>query len=139
MKSLLAVFFLYILTGTAFAETNPLVGRFTHDFTSPKNQSVWTVKRTGNAWQVLVHGSHQTVRARQIGDAERAEFWDQMWWPADKSKDAQCLLVEAKLQGMICYVQRSTRSGISDLSSRKSDYFYFDSMGGLMEIRRKDT
>jgi hypothetical protein len=137
MKRLLAVFCLCALTGAAYAETDPFVGSFTHDFTRPKNESVWTVKKSGAAWQVLVHGSHETVHARRMSDAERMAFWEQLWWPTEKAKDAQCLRLEGNLQGLMCYVQSSTRAEVSDLAKNKSDYFYFDQMGGLMEIRRK--
>ena len=138
MKRLLSVLTLYVLAGSASAETSPLVGSFTHDFTRPSNQSVWTVKKAGAAWQVRLHGGNQTVRARPATDAERAA-WEKMWWPADKAKSAQCLRVEEQSPGLMCYVHGSTRAGISDLSKNKSDYFYFDPMGGLMEIRRKGT
>lgn len=137
MKRSLLVFCLCVLTSTAYAETDPLVGSFTHDFTRPKNQSVWTVKKSGATWQVLLHGSHETVRARVATDAERTAFWEQMWWPADKANDAQCLQIEGKWQGLMCHVQSSTRAQVSDLAKNKSDYFYFDQMGGLREIRRK--
>jgi hypothetical protein len=139
MKPMLGVFFLYALGGAASAASDPLVRSFTHDFTRIKNDAVWTVKKTGSTWQVRVHGANETVRARPATNAERAAFWEQMWWPADKAKDAQCLRVEEQSPGLMCYVHGSTRAGISALSKNKSDYFYFDPMGGLMEIRRKGT
>jgi hypothetical protein len=129
MKRLLTVLCLYALVGSASAGLDPLVGSFTHDFTRVKNDAVWTVKKTGSAWQVRVHGSNETVRARPATKAERAAFWDQMWWPADKASDAQCLRVEEQSQGLMCYVHGSTRAGIDALSKNKSDYFYFDPMG----------
>jgi hypothetical protein len=137
MKRLLTVFCLYALAGAACAQTDPLVGSFTHDFTRPKNQSVWTVKKTAAVWQVRVHGSNETLHARRASDGEKAAFWEQVWWPAGKANDAQCLRIEGQLQGLMCYVQSSIRADVSDLSKNKSDYFYFDSMGGLMEIQRK--
>lgn len=139
MKRLLTAFCLCALAGGVRAGIDPFVGSFTHDFTHIKNDSVWTVKKTGSAWQVRAHGANQTVRARPATDGERAAFWEQMWWPADKANDAQCLRIEEQSQGMMCYVQGRTRAGISGLSKHKSDYFYFDPMGGLMEIRRKGT
>jgi hypothetical protein len=137
MNRLLTVFCLCTLTSHAVAATDFLLGSFTHDFTRPKNQSVWTVKKSGTAWQVIVHDSNETLPARQVGKEGRMQFWEQMWWPADKAKDAQCLRLEGKLQETICYVQSSARTNVGDLSKNKSDYFYFDQMGGLMEIRRK--
>ena len=86
MKRLLSVFFSFALAGAASAASDPLVGSFTHDFTRTKNDPVWTVKKTGSAWQVRVHGANETVRARPATNAERAAFWEQMWWPSDQSK-----------------------------------------------------
>lgn len=65
MKRLLAVLCLYVLGGSAIADANPLVGSFTHDFTRPKNQSVWTVKKAGLVWQVRVHGAMTPYVPRQ--------------------------------------------------------------------------
>ena len=137
MRRLLAVLCLYVFAGAASASTDPLVGSFTHDFTRVKNDPVWTVKKTGSAWQVRLHGANATVHARPATNAERAAFWEQMWWPADEAKEAQCLRVEEQSPAMMCYVHGSARAGIDALSKNKSDYFYFDPMGGLMEIRRK--
>ncbi|MFC5476637.1 hypothetical protein [Massilia suwonensis] len=137
MNRLLTVFCLWAFAGGVSAGTDPLVGSFTHDFTRIKNDSVWTVKKTGSVWKVRVHGSNEIAGARLVSDSEKAAFWEQMWWPADKAKDAQCLRIEEQSQGMMCYVRGSTRAGIGGLSKHKSDYFYFDAMGGLMEIRRK--
>lgn len=78
MKSLLVVFCLCALTDAAYAETDPFVGRFTHDYTCSKDESVWTVKKSGTAWQALVHGSHETVSARRTSDAEQKAFWEQV-------------------------------------------------------------
>lgn len=138
MKSLLTASCLCALTRTANAETEPLVGSFTHDFTRPKLTLCGTVKKSGTAWTVLIHGSNETVSTKRSSEAEKKAFWDRMWWPTEKAKDAHCLQMEGNLQGMMCFVQSSTRAQVSDLA-KKSDYFYFDQMGGLMEIRRKET
>lgn len=45
----------------------------------------------------------------------------------------------SKCSDLMCYVQRITRAQISDLAKNKSDYFYFDPMGGLREIRCTQT
>ena len=74
--------------------------------------------------------------AKQMDEAGKAAFWEQMWWPADKAKNAQCLSTEWKWQGIMCYVHRSARAEVSDLAKNGSDYFYFDPLGGLKEIRR---
>jgi hypothetical protein len=62
-----------------------------------------------------------------------------MRWPAEKANGALCLRIDGQPNGLMCYVQSSSRARVSDLSKNRSDYFYFDPMGGLMEIRRKGT
>jgi hypothetical protein len=89
--------------------------------------------------QVRVHGSNETARARLVSDSERAAFWEQMWWPAGKANGAQCLRIEGQSNALMYFVQSKIRAQVSDLSKNKSDYFYFDPTGGLMEIRRKGT
>lgn len=134
MKRWLAIFCMCALSGAVEAGTDPFVGSFTHDYTRLKNDPVWTVKKSGATWQVHVHGANETVRARPVSNTERAAFWEQMWWPVDKAGGAQCLHVDGEFPGLMCYVQSSTRVQLDALSKNKSDYFYFDSMGGLMEF-----
>jgi len=136
MKRILAVILLSAMTTAVSANPDSVVGQFTHDFTLPKNQPVWTVKKTGTTWQVLFHGSNETLSAKQVDEAGKAAFWEQMWWPSDKAKDAQCLSIEGKWQGMMCYVHGNARAEVSDLARNGSDYFYYDPLGGLKEIRR---
>lgn len=78
MKRWLAIFCMCALSGAVEAGTDPFVGSFTHDYTRLKNDSVWTVKKTGATWQVRVPGSNETVRARPISKTERGAFWEQM-------------------------------------------------------------
>jgi hypothetical protein len=73
--------------------------------------------------------------AKETSEAERRNFYEQMWWPAEKAAGAKCLRFGGDWPGMLCYALVSDRAGISDLANNKSDYFYFDSMGGLREIR----
>jgi hypothetical protein len=136
MNRILSVLLLGAITSGVAAGPDPLVGQFTHDFTRPENQPVWTVKKSGTGWRVLFHGANETMVAKQVNNAGKAAFWEQMWWPADKAKDAQCLSIEGKWQGMMCYVHRNARAGVSDLAQNGSDYFYYDPLGGLKEIRR---
>jgi len=124
------------MTTGVSANPDSLVGQFTHDFTLPENQPVWTVKKTGTTWRVLFHGSNETLLAKQVDEAGKAAFWEQMWWPSDKAKGARCLSIGGKWQGMMCYVHGKARAEVSDLAQNGSDYFYYDPLGGLKEIRR---
>lgn len=137
MSRQLALFLLCSVPGLVLDASGPLTGQFTHNFTRPENQSVWTVTKTGITWKVLVHGSNQILRAKEVGEEKKEEFWEKMWWPTEEARNAQCLTFEDNLERIMCYVPRSSRAELSELSKNASDYFYFDQMGGLMEIRRK--
>lgn len=137
MKRVISVLFLLCVSCPLLAAPEPLSGQFTHDFTRTKNASVWTVKKSGTEWRVFVHGSKGAVPATKVSEAERKAFWEKMWWPAEKAKDAQCLSLGDEWQGMMCYVHRSARAEVEELAKKKSDYFYYDQMAGLMEIRYK--
>ena len=136
MKNMLAVLLLSAMTTGVSANSNSLVGQFTHDFTLPENLPVWTVKKTGTTWRVLFHGSNETSLAKPVDKAGKAAFWEQMWWPSGKAKDAQCLSIKGKWHGMLCYADGNARAQVSDLARNGSDYFYYDQLGGLKEIRR---
>lgn len=136
MNRIFAVLLLSATLNGASASSDPLVGQFTHDFTRPENQPVWTVEKSSAGWRVLFHGSNEKFTAKQLDNAGKAAFWEQMWWPADKAKGAQCLSIEGKWQGVMCYIHRNARAEVSDLARNGSDYFYYDPLGGLKEIRR---
>ena len=38
---------------------------------------------------------------------------------------------------MICHIDSATRKNIPDLQSNQTDFFYYDPMVGLMEIKKK--
>lgn len=136
MKSVFGALFLFCVSIPLLAAPEPLSGQFTHDFTRPKNASVWTVIKSGAEWRVLVHGAKETV-ATKVTEGGRKAFWEKMWWPAEKAKDAECLSLGDEWQGMMCYVHRDARAEVEELAKKKSDYFYYDQMAGLMEIRHK--
>lgn len=132
----IAVLVLFAVTCLANAKPDQLVGQFTHDFIEPANEPVWTVTKTGTKWRVVLHGANKTVSAKEMSESERAEFWEQMWWPAEKAANAQCLRLDGEWQGLMCYAPNPEGAATKEIA-KKSDYFYFDSMGGLMEIRLK--
>jgi len=132
----IAVFLLFAVTSFANAKPDQLIGQFTHDFTKPANAPVYTVTKSGAKWRVFLHGANKTVSAKEASESERKEFWEQMWWPAEKAIGAHCLRLGGEWQGLLCYAPG--REGTeTPVIAKKSDYFYFDSMGGLMEIRPK--
>lgn len=136
MRHSFAVLFLFAVTSVANAKPDQLLGQFTHDFTKPAGEPVWTVTKSGVKWRVFVHGADKAVSAKEVSESERRDFWEQMWWPAENAVGARCLRLSGEWQGLMCYAP--DRDGAETKAiAKKSDYFYFDSMGGLMEIRLK--
>ena len=119
MKRSIAVFLLFVATGFANAKPDRLTGEFTHDFTKPANESVWTVTKSGAGWRVFVHGSNKILSAMEASPSERQDFWEQMWWPAEKASGAQCIRFDGEWPGMMCYAPADLRAGISDLAKKK--------------------
>ncbi|MFC4931953.1 hypothetical protein [Massilia sp. GCM10023247] len=136
MRNLIFVL-LFAAANVASANSEKLAGQFTHDFTNPANEPVWTVTKSGSRWKVFSHGANKVLRAKEASESERRDFYEQMWWPAEKALGAKCLRISGDWPGMMCYIPVSERTGIAGLANNKSDYFYFDSMGGLREIRLK--
>lgn len=134
----IAVLLLFSAASITNAKPEQLAGQFTHDFTSPANKPVWTVTKSEAEWQVFVNGANKKLSAKEASELERRDFWEQMWWPPEKAVGAKCLRFGGEWPGMICYAPASVRAGIEDLAKKKIDYFYFDSMMGLREIRLKD-
>ena len=137
MRHSISGLLLFAAASVANATPEPLAGQFTHDFTNPANEPVWTVTKTGTGWKVFLHGANMKLSATEVNETERQDFWEQMWWPAEKAVGAKCLRLSGEWAGMMCYAPRSVRAGIQGLAKNKSDYFYFDSMLGLREIRMK--
>jgi hypothetical protein len=134
MKKLASILALASLLGSTSAAGQQLQGDFTHAFTEPANQPVWTVIETNDAWKVLYLGSKEAFPAKQLSEAGRQAFWSQMWWPPAQAKEAECLTISRPAQGTICYVPAKVRDKLAGLKNNKSNYFYFDREGGLMEI-----
>lgn len=137
MKHSISLLLLVATVSVANATPEHLAGQFTHDFTNPANEPVWTVTKAGAEWRVFLHGANTKLPAKEVNESGRRDFWDQMWWPAEAAAGAKCLRFSGEWGGLMCYAPHSVRAGIADLAKNKSDYFYFDSMFGLQEIRTK--
>ena len=135
MKSIIAASCFLTLSGLAFAAPEPLQGEFTHDATLPPNKAVWIITKNSNAWRVFLPGANETLDAEKVSAAKRKVFWAKLWWPTEAAKNAECLSYKLQTEAVICYVPRNVREKVDDLKAYASDYFYFDSLLGLQEIR----
>jgi len=122
-----------IFPAVVSAQTH-LVGDFTHDYTTPKNKPVWTIQNTSDIWTVYNHGGKKTFKAKTLSEAERRKFWEKMWWPTATAAEASCLTYD---EALICHVPKKAKIKIDDLKNRGSEYFHYDSIGGMMEISLK--
>lgn len=116
------------------ANAQQLDGKFTHDYTKLKNDVVWTVTKSEGKWKVFVHGSKEQFPAQKATQFEREIFWKSMSWPITHAKDAECLWIQSQPQAALCYLSATKKKQVPSLQTQVSDYFYFDSMGGVMEI-----
>lgn len=141
-------------------------GRYGHAMTASSDEVVWTIDAEGGGWRVSMAGdtpAETTVAsAHPLGAAGRAAFWRKMLWPEAGSRQARCLswgeapaglsdLLDA-LEGkppaietapadrigasVLCRVPADARRDIGWIAGNASDWFYYDSVFGVMEIQR---
>ena len=140
MKRIMWTLFCFLLSSPGYAQIATLQGDFTHDFTRPKNKSVWIVTKSGNAWDVRLGSDKKSFAAKEVADVDRTVFWKKMLWPAEAAIKASCIsfIVDPDVgESIICHVPPSVRDIVDNLKTFKSDFFYFDPVGGLNEIRKK--
>ena len=124
----------FIFPAAVSAQTASLLGDFTHGYTEPPNESVWTVQNTSDMWTVYSHGGKETSKAKILTEAERKKFWEKMWWPISTATQADCLTYD---EALICYVPKKAKLKIDWIQKNKSNYFHYDAIGGVMEISLK--
>ena len=139
-------------------EPRSFAGDYGHDATHDADEVVWRVQEAGDAWRLTSTGDGEVVDAHRLGERGRVAFWTRMGWPVDSSQDADCLSwgeKPASLEdlfadapasrtatgddyglGVLCHVPSPARARIDWLSGNGSDWFYYDAMLGVMEVRR---
>lgn len=130
VKFLLAAF---LLTASAMAHAALPVGTFGHEFTSTKDAPVWSVQPGAGEYKVLSHADGKKKTAHVFTNAERRVFWTKMDWARDSHQDSECIGGATEL---FCFVSAKTRLSIPTLQSQTSDFFHFDTVGGIMENRK---
>jgi hypothetical protein len=133
MKKRLLSLVLLIAAFPAFAEINPIVGAFGHDFTTTKNDPVFTVKENKGSFQLTQHGDDSMHTLSALSNAAKKEFWDKMWWESNSFEKAQCL---GNQEVIMCFVPKAERQKEAGLKDRQSDYFYYSPIAGVMEIAK---
>lgn len=151
---------LIALSSTAVAgEPASFAGDYGHGATHEADEVVWRVQEAGTAWRLTSTGDGEVVDARRLGQHGREAFWNRMGWPADSSRDADCLTWGEKPAslddlladtppapvaageddyglGVLCRVPLAARIRTGWLGDQASDWFYYDPVAGVMEARR---
>ncbi len=142
------------------AEADPLSGRYGHDASEPAYQAVWEVSRQGQDWQARNLTDELASTAYRLSPAGRQAFWEKMDWPSHTAATADCvtwgeaapslldLLQESQADAepkaavdvvggaLVCHVPAEARKQIGWLQDSSEDWFYYDAMAGVMEVRR---
>lgn len=126
---------LLFVTTASTAQASVPIGTFGHGFTKSKDTPVWTVTPRAQGFSLVSHGDGRKTVAHVLTISEREKFWHAMSWGANLHMNSECIGGKTEL---ICYVPASTRQSIPDLQSQDSDFFHFDKMGGIMEIKKID-
>lgn len=152
------LFLLLLAPSVQAAPPVPFAGQYGHGATADSDEVVWSVQGEAPSWRLTRTADDEQVDAQRLGARGRAAFWTRMDWPVDSSADADCLTwgeKPASLQdlladtpptplaagddyglGVLCHVPASARSRIDWLAGNASDWFYYDPIAGVMEVRR---
>ncbi len=140
----------------------PFAGRYGHDATASADDVVWIVQAAGAQWRVVLATDGEIAPAQRLLMRGRAAFWARMGWPTDSSADADCLSWGEKPgslddlledlradtppappapgedhgHAVLCHVPPAARARIDWIADNASDWFYYDPMAGVMEVRR---
>ncbi len=133
MKQVCIAVTLLLISHASLAESDPLLGKFGHDYTRSSQEAVWQIRRDAGGYQLntLTHSSKAS--AQSWSAAQRKAFWEKMMWPVKVSAEAKCV---GNAEEVICYVPVGARKKVDWLRDNKSDYFHYDAMGGVMEAHR---
>jgi hypothetical protein len=110
------------------------VGSFGHRYTDAPNTAVWTVTLHNPATQeyrLLRHSDAQQTKLKPLTKKEREQFWARMHWSLNEADAAVCL---GNWSDILCYVPRKVRLKNDWLKSYKTDFFHYDTIGGVMEM-----
>lgn len=144
----------------AFADAGEppaFAGRYGHDATALPDDVVWIVQQAGDRWRVMQVGDGSTSDAHRLQRRGRDAFWARMDWPEGTGTDADCLswgekpgslqdlLSEAPPapsapgedygHALLCHVPQPSRARIAWLADNTSDWFYYDPVFGVIEVR----
>ena len=135
----------------------PLVGGYSHGHVASGESPVWNITHDGEQYDAETVADAEHAQAWLLGESGRAAFWEKMSWPVESSVGAACLtwgtapltlhaLLEPETTpeppsedrvgaSVLCQVQAADKAKIDWLADYQSDYFYYDPLFGVTEIR----
>ena len=153
----LSLFVLCCLWAIPACAAEPLVGAYTHGYVAPGESPVWEIIHDGNGYQARTLADDEHAAAWLLSGNGRTSFWEKMAWPAEGSTTAICLswgtapptlqsLLEPETKAgqsreaqygasVLCKVQPADKAKVDWLANYQSDYFYYDPLFGVVEIR----
>jgi ribosomal protein S4E len=133
LKFIFVLLCIGITISIASADSDIMIGNYGHKFTEPQGEVVWSIRKEGDSLVFFSHGLNESIVSQIANTEQKESFWKKMWWDASLSKDATCVVGK---EFILCKVPQEVRAKIDWIAPNKSDYFYYDSMAGIMEIER---
>jgi hypothetical protein len=142
-----------VLCAAAAQAAVPLAGRFGHAHTATDDETVWQITQLSDDGYQVYQADEPDASATLLDDSGRAAFWLKMHWDAGTGAGARCLnwgepmadslqdlfdppSTDAPVlrRSVLCHVPSAQRQQIPWLADNRSDWFYYDSLSGVMEI-----
>ncbi len=116
----------------ASADQNILIGKYGHAYTAQENTPVWAIKEQKGKFTIFQYGDNSKQFATIATEQQKQSFWKKMLWEPTSSTNATCILSK---ESIFCHFTDDARKQVAYLSSYQTNYFYYDTMLGLMEIK----
>lgn len=138
------------------AEVDLLSGQYGHGASEPAYTPVWEVRQVADGWQARNLQEPVASTATRLSLEGRRAFWEKMAWPVASADTADCVTwgeappslgdwLEDKPvtaiagtfgNALVCHVPAAARTQIGWLQGSPEDWFYYDPMAGVMEVRQ---
>jgi hypothetical protein len=136
LHSIFTILLISFMFTVASADQNILVGKYGHAYTAQENTPVWAIQEKKGKFTIYQYGDNSHQSASIATEQQKQSFWDKMFWEPTTSLNAMCIMNK---ESIICHFTDEERKQIPDIASYQSNYFYYDTLLGLMEIKMLKT
>lgn len=135
MRKLLLIACL-VTPALAAAQVAQVLGDYTHEFTKDK-RPVFSVKMAGEKIR-LEYNDKTHSEVVLLTKQERKDVWDALGFNSKTGsyEHAECV---GAANEYICYLPKISRTQMSYFDDWKTDYFHYDKVLGVTEIRKMKT